>query len=73
MLREGGHQVKTAPDGVEALKKLRRGGIDLVLISLFMPVMDGLDLSVKSDSSRSSKRFPLYSSVHLPSVPRRNS
>ena len=59
MLREEGHQVKTAPDGVEALKKLRRGGIDLVLISLFMPVMDGLDLCREIRQQPKLKKIPL--------------
>ena len=40
-----------APNGLEALKILRKGGIDLVLTDLNMPVMDGVELlaSIRED------------------------
>lgn len=36
-----GHEVLQASNGVEALEHTRRGGIDVVLLDLKMPVMDG--------------------------------
>jgi len=41
---EEGYEVDTAADGVEALEKIRKGGVDLAIIDLKMPRMDGIDL-----------------------------
>jgi len=38
-----GYRVDTAPDGEQALAVIERGGIDLLLIDLQMPRMDGLE------------------------------
>ena len=40
-LRAEGYEVVEARDGVEAVSRLRRGGIDAVLLDLAMPRMDG--------------------------------
>ena len=40
-LRTEGYEVAEARDGVEAVSRLRRGGIDAVLLDLAMPRMDG--------------------------------
>jgi DNA-binding NtrC family response regulator len=40
-LRAEGYQTAEARDGVEAVSALRRGGIDLVMLDLAMPRMDG--------------------------------
>jgi DNA-binding NtrC family response regulator len=42
LLRELGHEVETASDGAEALGRLRRGGIDLCLLDMGLPVLDGM-------------------------------
>ncbi len=39
-----GHQVVTATDGFDALKKLSLGHVDLVITDLVMPEMDGVKL-----------------------------
>lgn len=45
VLVEAGHTVVAAPDGVEALARLRAGGgIELVFADLMMPRMDGYEL-----------------------------
>jgi DNA-binding NtrC family response regulator len=40
-LRAEGHEVVEARDGVEAVSRLHRGGVDAVLLDLSMPRMDG--------------------------------
>ncbi|RKO65603.1 response regulator [Desulfofundulus salinus] len=40
---DDGYEVELAVSGPEALKKLRNGGIDLVLLDMKMPGMSGLD------------------------------
>ncbi|MDG5752051.1 response regulator [Qipengyuania sp. XHP0211] len=37
-----GYEVSTAPDGEAALARLAEGGIDLVVLDLVMPKMDGV-------------------------------
>jgi len=43
-LRRGGYEVIEAEDGRDALDKLARATVDLVLTDLNMPEMDGIDL-----------------------------
>jgi putative nucleotidyltransferase with HDIG domain len=43
-LSEQGHEVEQASDGVEALACLAKGGIELVVTDIRMPVMGGLEL-----------------------------
>ena len=43
ILMDSGHQVETASDGREALGRIARGGIDLVLLDVVMPGMGGID------------------------------
>lgn len=44
MLRSGGHQVLTAPNGHEALRLLRAHQFEAVVTDLRMPLMNGLRL-----------------------------
>ena len=46
-LRNDGHEVVRAYDGVEALKAVQRGGIHLVIMDVMMPVMDGVRATLK--------------------------
>jgi DNA-binding response OmpR family regulator len=43
-LDEAGFTVTEARDGAEALRKMRAGGIDLVLLDLMIPEVDGLEV-----------------------------
>ena len=43
-LRAGGHEVWTASDGIEACKILRSWPATVVVVDLFMPDMDGIEL-----------------------------
>jgi len=42
LLEKLGHQVTTAGDGIEAVKKVAEGAFDLVLMDVQMPGMDGI-------------------------------
>ena len=41
VLEKNGYQVETAENGAEALKILGRGYVDLIILDIMMPVMDG--------------------------------
>ena len=43
ILTKQGHQVLLANDGQEALEQARKGGFDLILMDIQMPVMDGFE------------------------------
>ena len=43
-LTDAGFTVAEAPDGEQALEQVRRGGIDLVLLDLMLPEMDGYEV-----------------------------
>jgi two-component system chemotaxis sensor kinase CheA len=64
ILEAAGYPVETAKDGVEALDRLRRGGVDLVLSDLEMPAMDGLELlaAVRGDADLGSLPFVIVTS-----------
>ena len=44
LLGHKGYTVETASDGDEGLARLRQGGVDLVLLDLMLPDVDGLEL-----------------------------
>jgi len=44
-LRADGYEVRTARDGEEALRRLRTGWPDLLIVDMMMPRMDGLTLA----------------------------
>ena len=44
-LSDGGFTVTEAQDGNEALEQVRRGGIDLVLLDLMLPGVDGFEVT----------------------------
>lgn len=47
MLENAGYDVRCATDGSEALEQLDKGGIDLVLLDIWLPEMSGLDVLAK--------------------------
>lgn len=44
MLTEAGHEVELAVDGPEAVSRIDRGGLDIVLLDLGLPGMNGLEV-----------------------------
>src|SRR5690349_14371444 len=51
LLKRYGHHAELATGGAEALARLASGGIDLVLLDLFMPDLDGREVlrRIKAD------------------------
>jgi len=47
-----GHEVETASDGREALERILRGGLDLALVDIGLPVLDGYEIAkrVRADT-----------------------
>lgn len=52
ILTHDGHEVVSAFDGKEALKKLNQNSPDLILLDLLMPIMGGLEFLQESDLTR---------------------
>ena len=50
-LLNAGYDVRTAPDGFQALKELEKRSADLVLCDIRMPEMDGMQLLSKIKES----------------------
>lgn len=40
-LEEAGHAVEVAQDGLHAVERVREGGLDLVILDVMLPLMDG--------------------------------
>jgi CheY-like chemotaxis protein len=43
VLEREGHTVKLATDGLAGMKAIEAGGIDLLIVDIFMPGMDGIE------------------------------
>lgn len=52
-------RVYTAPNGKEALEILARHTVDVLIIDLMMPVMDGIELAKIVKSDEATKSIPL--------------
>jgi CheY-like chemotaxis protein len=46
-LKKYNHEVIIANNGVEAIEKFRENNFDVILMDIMMPVMDGLEATVK--------------------------
>ena len=44
-LRREGYKVEVSPDGPQALERALSGGIDLIVLDLGLPEMDGLEVA----------------------------
>jgi CheY-like chemotaxis protein len=62
VLEDAGHRVLLAENGVEALQVLDQEQVDLALVDVMMPVMDGLQLH---DRIRGGTRCPALPMMFL--------
>jgi len=62
LLLRRGHTVELASNGIEAVDRFRKGGIDLILMDVQMPLLDGLEATA---GIRESERS---SSTHIPII-----
>jgi CheY-like chemotaxis protein len=60
-----GYEVDTAAEGIEALQKVRSGGVDLLILDLKMPDMDGTEIMKRI--RKTGADFPIFCITAYPS------
>lgn len=58
-LRKEGYAVSEAADGASASKRVGEGGVDLVVLDVMLPALDGLEVCRRIRSSASSAKTPI--------------
>lgn len=62
-LKKYNHEVTIANNGLEAVEMFRENQYDVILMDLMMPVMDGLEATIKireeEEMNNSDKRIPI--------------
>jgi class 3 adenylate cyclase len=59
LLEQDGHVVRAAADGVEALEVFADGGIDIVLLDIVMPELDGISVLERLKAQPDAKHVPV--------------
>ena len=57
-LEKEGYKVVTAPDGKQALEQAKRN-VDLILLDIMMPEMDGYTVNARLMENESTRRIPV--------------
>lgn len=65
-LKEAGHSVETAGNGVEGLAKLREKKFDLVLLDIWMPQMNGLEVLAQMRAESRQERVIVMTADNTP-------
>jgi len=68
VLAGAGYDTSTAKDGIEALEKLRGKRVDLLLLDIWMPRMNGLDLLARLRRRKSRPRVVVMTSDDAPAT-----
>ena len=65
LLRQAGHDVDAAYDGVAALESARAGSPELIILDIMMPKMDGLEVlsRLKADDATAAVPVVMFSAV----------
>lgn len=58
-LENAGYEVLEAVDGLQALESLKSNSIDLMILDIMMPNMDGFELLVHLDKQEEKRQFPI--------------
>lgn len=66
VLAKAGYKVRVAPDGAQALTRLRTGRFDLMLLDVWMPRMDGLQLLARLKGRKRTPRIIVMTSDDTP-------
>lgn len=66
ILEEEGHEVKVASDALPAFEILRRGAIDVILMDLGLPRMDGLSFTRKLKTYPQFNAIPIVAMTGMP-------
>ena len=69
ILKHDGHEVISAYDGKEALKKLQKSEPELVLLDLLMPIMGGLEFLQQSELSKRHKNTKVLIFTNMENSP----
>jgi len=59
LMEEAGHQVVEAENGQAAIQQLERGVLDLMLLDVAMPIMDGLQVLQRVRKSQATQTLPV--------------
>ena len=59
LLKKNGYETVEAENGMEALTIIKQDHIDMVLLDVFMPIMDGIDLLKVLKQDENLKNIPV--------------
>lgn len=60
-----GYEVLTADNGVDALNLIKEGGVDLVMLDIILPQMDGFSVLGEMKKDAKTKKIPVIMLTNL--------